>query len=248
MKRIVSLLFSAIFALGCCTAPQQFNISPLNVGANSGVEDKKKDDQVERVRKIKKLTVAVTRLSAGTSTLCSAVWIKRGFLLTANHCIDDEGFMGYVTSDDSDDDDIINSANVKLAIVYAKDKVNDLAVLSVDPVTEPSHENVKFNDRMLEAGEEIDVMGHTVGYKWTYSKGLISSVRTNMSGPASEKVEKILQISAPVWMGNSGGGAFDTNGDFIGLCSWISMSGPFLSFFIHRDVVVAFLKKESIIY
>jgi S1-C subfamily serine protease len=61
-----------------------------------------------------------------------------------------------------------------------------------------------------------------------------------MSGPVGIS-EKIIQISAPVWLGNSGGGAFDEDGRLIGICSWISKNGPQLTFFVHRDAINKFI-------
>lgn len=247
----MSLMTSLFFLVGCCTIQQQVTTTPEKTSIHnlSPQQDQLssppngENDQVSRVKKIQNLTVAITKLSSKLTTLCSAVWIKKGFLLTANHCVDDNGLLGYMTFDDDK-----NNGRLKLAIVHVVDKNNDIAVLSVDPSTEPFHENVSFDTKELNAGEDVDIMGHTVGYKWTYSKGLISSIRKNIEGPTSSTVEKVIQISAPVWMGNSGGGAFDHKGKFVGLCSWVSTSGPFLSFYIHRDIVVKFLSDEGIIY
>jgi S1-C subfamily serine protease len=55
---------------------------------------------------------------------------------------------------------------------------------------------------------------------------------------------KVVQISAPIWIGNSGGGAFNSDGHLIGLSSWITLRAPSVAFFIHRDEIKNFLKDK----
>jgi S1-C subfamily serine protease len=49
-----------------------------------------------------------------------------------------------------------------------------------------------------------------------------------------------MQVSAPVWFGNSGGGAFNDEGEIVGIASFI-MKGPSLGFFIPVDSIRPFL-------
>lgn len=57
-------------------------------------------------------------------------------------------------------------------------------------------------------GEEIFVIGHPEGLKYTLSTGVISGLRNES-----------IQISAPVSPGNSGGPVYDTHGALIGIVS-----------------------------
>jgi hypothetical protein len=57
-------------------------------------------------------------------------------------------------------------------------------------------------------GEEIFVIGHPEGLKFTLSTGIISRTQNNA-----------LQISAPVSPGNSGGPVYDRNGNLVGVVS-----------------------------
>jgi len=240
MKKIMSLFSSFVFLVSCCSS--QVNVAPPT--STSSVLSSKKDkssQHVETVRRIKYLTVKLNNLDPGSlDVLCSAVWIKQGVLLTANHCIRGSTMLSYSTLDDADE-------LIRLAVPYAQDIKNDLAILYVDPATEPPHDIAKLSDDVIESGEDVDIIGHTMGFEWTYSKGYIAAVRNNMSGPGLTETQKVIQISSPAWMGNSGGGAFDDVGTLIGICSWVSTSGPFLTFFIHHDVIREFLAKEHAI-
>jgi S1-C subfamily serine protease len=57
-------------------------------------------------------------------------------------------------------------------------------------------------------GEEIFVIGHPEGLKYTLSTGLVSGMR-----------DEAIQISAAISPGNSGGPVYNTHGDLIGIVS-----------------------------
>jgi S1-C subfamily serine protease len=95
--------------------------------------------------------------------------------------------------------------------------------------------------RPLPNNYRVHVVGHPVGFWWTYSSGYVSNTWSDIEGPEPMRGQ-MLQVSAPVWNGNSGGGAFDEKGHLIGIASWISKAGPQLSFFVHRDVIIKFMK------
>ncbi len=170
---------------------------------------------------------------------CAGVWISKTLILTANHCVDEHppNFQ-YVMPGDLDD------KKTREALLLATDKKVDLALLIANPEDLPEHNIAKLSEDPIITGDPIHVVGHTAGYPWTYSYGFVSAIRDSMFGPSAFDT-KVVQISAPVWMGNSGGGAFDVNGQLVGICSWVSKNGPQLTFFIHRDIVKSFLNRES---
>jgi S1-C subfamily serine protease len=241
MKNFMSLFcFAAFFfSVGCCATNSRIVHDDLQKNKDALQQKKDRKHKIESVRKIKELTVAITNLEPMKPLVrCSGVWIKKGMILTASHCVEPDKLITYTTFDEFDKDAL------HLAIVKAVDDENDLALLIVDPSTEPNHPIVSISKETIEPGEEVDIMGHTVGQEWTYSKGYVSSIRKNQKTPGSDNV---IQISSPAWLGNSGGGAFNSFGKLVGLCSYISSAGPFLTYFIHRDTIVKFLEKQTTI-
>ena len=170
MKHFGSLcIFSLfLFLVGCCSGPTR------HIQTSVITHQVHRSEQIENVRRLKSLTVGLIDPSK-SSVYCSAVWIKPGFLLTAEHCVSDQKLIIYET-DNVDD-------GVHLSLVSIVDKANDIAILAVDPMTEPVHDNIIFTDEAIESGEEVHIIGHTAGYTWTYSKGYVSSIHKEMIGP-----------------------------------------------------------------
>lgn len=243
MKLIRSLFSFVVVSLivGCCINVPD---TPIDKLSNSKTVKIEKTHQ-EVIKKIENLTVGLMRedYDGESYVYCAGIWVTNGYILTAGHCAlsDNPANMRYVVMNE------IKEKKLHEAYAASIDIANDLALVKVSSKDEPNHENVIFAfDDQINPGDEVNIVGHPVGFEWSYIKGYVSAVRDNFFGPVGN-MEKLIQISSPAWMGNSGGGAFDDKGNFVGLCSWVSKQGPFLSFFVHRDIVKKFLKKEGVL-
>jgi hypothetical protein len=199
------------------------------------------------------------RVAAG----CSGVWVSRTEFVTAAHCVEPEvqaltklfgleikvDALGtqhkfLVPSDikdqDDEDDTVVTPDTIRYAEVVAYDEGIDLALLKVGPESLPTWHPVATVGRgKLRVGDSVHVVGHTNGFWWSYSRGEIAAER-ELSGPFDAPIH-VLQISAPIWNGNSGGGVFDETGQLIGLSSFMVTRVPSLAFFVHRNVLLMFL-------
>ncbi len=110
------------------------------------------------------------------------------------------------------------------------DKINDFAIIKIK-----NPDNVKFpfiefgNSDNVRAGQEVFAIGSPLGYEYTISSGIVAAVRENekvsFSDPvtyeAKEKIfEKVLQITAAISPGNSGGALFNSRGEVIGITTY----------------------------
>jgi hypothetical protein len=205
---------------------------------------------------------------------CSAVWVTNDIMITAEHCVHDLGkpkedwthsilrkFMSlpeqewdptgqslsYSAFGDIKDEHGRHFRSSHDAIVFAVDQQLDLALVKAKPDIMnplPDHE-IAVVATEAHVGDEVHIMGHVIGMWWTYTHGWISQFRPESKNADNKKVDAI-QISAPVWFGNSGGGAFSKDGKLLGIVSWLTRSAPNVGFFVDFRTVRAFLNKNGI--
>ena len=198
----------------------------------------------ELVEKLELETIALVRQTESNflAPYCSGVWVDYDKIITALHCVKDElsenGAVNLFLYQVKDDE---GKPGRKSKIIKTDDE-NDLALLLADPKTIPLYHPVAIPADESWDGEHINIVGHTNGLWWTYIEGVISSTRINTTKEGIPIV--VLQISSPVWFGNSGGGAFNDEGRLVGISSWISLKVPLMSFFIHHSTLIRLDRKK----
>jgi len=117
--------------------------------------------------------------------------------------------------------------------VLALDADHDLALLDVDPRT-PLPALVLGDSDKVAAGDPVIAIGNPLGVlDYTVSDGLISSVR------AVSAELTLLQISAPISQGSSGGPLFNAFGEVIGVATAIFNEGQNLNFGVPSNYIRA---------
>jgi S1-C subfamily serine protease len=109
--------------------------------------------------------------------------------------------------------------------VLASDKARDVAVIKAHG------ENFQIltlgNSDALQVGQEVVAIGNPLSLASTVSNGLVSGIRT-----FEEKGGKVLQITAPISHGSSGGPLFNMAGEVIGITTAGVEGGENLNFAI----------------
>jgi serine protease Do len=159
-----------------------------------------------------------------------------GYAVTNNHVVDHAKTV-QVTTDDG---------TKYTAKVVGTDPKTDLALIKVDGKSDFAY--VKFADRAPRVGDWVVAVGNPFGLGGTVTAGIVSARGRDIgSGPYDD----YIQIDAPINKGNSGGPAFDIEGNVIGVNTAIfSPSGGSIGigFDIPADtakLVVAQLEKEG---
>jgi S1-C subfamily serine protease len=116
------------------------------------------------------------------------------------------------------------------------DKRKDIAILKIKAVELPFLKLGKSVDEDI--GSTVYTISNPAGYQNTLSQGLISSVRT-LDG------FHVLQITAPISHGSSGGPLFNAKGEVIGITSSLDDRGQNLNFAIPVDYVRGILASPS---
>ncbi|MGI9365311.1 MAG: Do family serine endopeptidase [Rhizobiaceae bacterium] len=125
-----------------------------------------------------------------------------GYIVTNNH----------VVAGGSEFTIIMNNGDEHEARLIGTDPKTDLAVLKVD--TETKFTYVSFAEKKSRVGEWVVAVGNPFGLGGTVTAGIVSaSGRDIGSGPYDD----FIQIDAAVNKGNSGGPAFNLNGEVIGV-------------------------------
>lgn len=119
-----------------------------------------------------------------------------------------------------------------IAGVVAADRAHDLAVLKLGeggPVSLPLGRS-----EGLSVADKVYAIGNPHGLEGTFSEGLVSSIRHLES-------ETMLQITAPISQGSSGGPVFDDHGRVVGVAVGMIKDGQNLNFAIPVDYLTALL-------
>jgi serine protease Do len=125
-----------------------------------------------------------------------------GYAVTNYHVVDHANSV-QVTADDG---------TIYKAKVVGTDQKTDLALIKVDGKKDFSF--VKFADQPPRIGDWVVAVGNPFGLGGTVTAGIVSARGRDIgAGPYDDYV----QIDAPINKGNSGGPAFDMNGNVIGV-------------------------------
>lgn len=114
-------------------------------------------------------------------------------------------------------------------IVYVEEK-NDFAILRIKDSSRKTFPVVKLgNSDDVKVGQNIYAIGSPLGFEYTISEGIVAALRENekvsFTDPDTymliEKTfDKVIQITAPISPGNSGGALFSGKGEVIGITTY----------------------------
>lgn len=125
---------------------------------------------------------------------------------------------------------------VEITGVVCFDSISDLAVIQADGITAPS---VKLSEREKPAvGETVFAAGNPRGLEGTFSAGIISAVR-------DLGANGILQITAPISPGSSGGPIADETGAVLGIAVATYKGGQNLNFAIPSKALSKLLTQKG---
>lgn len=153
----------------------------------------------------------------------SAVAITAQHLLTNCHVVGDYPFIGIFRKDDLSD---LMPVTLRL-----RDVAGDRCILRTTGATLPATVAIRgYGD--IEIGERAFTIGAPSGLDLTLGEGLVSGKRRR-DGIA------MVQTSAPISPGSSGGGLFDARGNLIGITTFKLRNAENLNFAIAAETYLA---------
>jgi S1-C subfamily serine protease len=175
-------------------------------------------------------SVAVILAGAGAGRLAgvgSAVIVRSdGVLLTAYHVIKDAREV---------------QVRLKTGEIYdrvelvAVDERRDVAAIRIPAANLPALAVAPLEEARL--GEPLSVVSNPSGLTWSASTGVLSAVRPVEEVAETQSGYRVLQFTAPVSPGSSGGAVVDSKGRAVGIVVF-SRQGQALNFAVPMDAVV----------
>lgn len=175
------------------------------------------------------VVVLVTEDASGQPrTLGSGFFVRSEVIATNLHVIQgaSKGYVKFVGQ----------QAKYEVAGIVGIDRVRDLALLEVTGAKAPS---LALGDASeVAAGDEVYVVGNPRGLEGTISQGIVSGVRQVRAGI-------LIQITAPISPGSSGGPVLNTKGVVIGIATATVEHGQNLNFAVPASYLVALLSNTN---
>jgi len=130
------------------------------------------------------------------------------------------------------------------------DPGRDLAVLRIKPAKDLPTLRLGDSDQMS-AGDQVIAIGNPLGvFDYSVSSGLVSQVRA-VCGPTEAKCPPggltLLQISAPISQGSSGGPLFNQFGEVVGVTTLIVAQGQSINFAVPGNYLKPMVAKPGAI-
>jgi S1-C subfamily serine protease len=121
--------------------------------------------------------------------------------------------------------------------LVAGDPASDLAVMQIPGINHARALKLG-SDAEMEVGDRVFVMGNPLGMSGTFTDGMISGKRP-LEGVA------LLQISAPISAGSSGGPVMNERGEVIGVATMMVMGGQNLNIAVPARYVQPMLAQHA---
>ena len=183
---------------------------------------------------------------------CTGVWVNTNLILTAAHCLEDsehpaKNLVGYSMHFITHQEVLgllVPPSAVHMGVVMKHSHAHDLILISTvgDAKTIPAHQVAKLTAANIpKVGSTVHSMGNVSQLYWTYARGYVSAYRTRLPDTFNENNGPFLQVSAPLWHGNSGGGLFNDQGELIAIVHSVSHDAPQITFNIPPIVIRRFL-------
>jgi hypothetical protein len=174
---------------------------------------------------------AVVRIEAGDSKVGTGFVIDpKGIIATNLHVIQGEAEIKVRTKD---------GAQYPVMSIAGMDKDHDLALVRIYP--KQALRPVRLGDsNQVSAGDKIYAIGNPLGvFDYTITDGLISQVR-----PLAADLT-LLQISAPISPGSSGGPLFNQFGEVIGVTTAIITQGQSINLAVPANYLRPLIAQPS---
>ena len=139
-------------------------------------------------------------------------------------------------------DEVVKADVVKI------DVQRDLALLRPRSLPNRTVRPLQISAQDIEVGADVRAIGHPEGEDWTYTKGIVSSVRPDYkwsAGPGDLHRATVIQTQTPINPGNSGGPLLSDEGKIVGVNSFSKNDAEGLNFAVAAKELSYFLRNKA---
>jgi serine protease Do len=210
------------------------------LGAVSRADDSepfpRRNPITEAVKKTKRSVVCirVPRPGGGKDMIGSGVIIdERGIIITNRHVVGARRTVTVCLHDGSKltGEVLVGESARDLAIVHV-DAGRKLTAIPLAPVKD------------LMVGETVIAIGNPLGYTNSVTTGIISALNRQIELPSCDMLDGVIQVSAPINAGNSGGALLNINGELIGINVALHDGAQAIAFAINTGAIKSFLARH----
>ena len=162
---------------------------------------------------------AVDQIGAGSGVVIT----PDGYILTNDHVVQNAQQLTVKLTDGAE-----LSANV-----IGRDPFTDLAVIRANTAYLPAA--ALGSSQQLKVGQLAIAMGNPFGFQSTVSTGVVSSLGRTLRSNQGRLIENIIQHTAPLNPGNSGGPLLDSAGKVVGINTAIIAMAQGIGFAVPAD-------------
>jgi len=200
------------------------NVSPIRPQMSSGAPCEEPRDDVELLDAYSRAVIsvvdqvgpAVVSVSAGTRSERAGIMEQQGagsgvlltpdgYILTNDHVVGGARHFQIILTDGSS----------LAASLVGTDQASDLAVIRAEGSNLPY--STLGDSSQLKAGQLVIAMGNAFGFQSTVSTGVVSAVGRALRSRDGRLIENIIQHTAPLNPGNSGGPLLNSSGLVVGI-------------------------------
>jgi len=157
-------------------------------------------------------------------------------IITNNHVVEDAISITVTFADE----------NTYAAEVLGSNAATDLSILSADPPTSEYYPLEILSSSTVRVGDYVVAIGSPYGLAGTMTTGIVSALdrAISITGDASGSYEitGLIQTSAPINSGNSGGPLMTYDGEVIGITTAIVSDSDGLGFAIPSDTILSLIE------
>ncbi len=145
-------------------------------------------------------------------------------------------------------DYLLNNVTSYKGKVVKISKKRDLAMIEAIGIDSRKIKPVKYGSiKNVKEGQMGFAIGHPEGLGWTFTSGMISSIRPDYSWPYKNSRHRasVIQTQTPINKGNSGGPLFNKQKELIGINTFTTAKAENLNFAVSVDDLIEFINSAD---